>query len=266
VRAFACTLAGEVARLGVETICAESLHFHGLEHGYAHERYLVPLGTVARFLFGLCFCDHCLEAARRLGVDGGSVRRFVRAELERVLAGGAEEPVDEPTRDEVAALAGGDLGGYLETREQSVTSLVAEVAAAVAVAGATLELIDLSGAVKGYATGRPAGAPTPASAWQLGLDVDDVAAVCDGIEAIGYAADLERLRLDLEAYGEAAVSTILRPVAPDCDSPDNLRRKVELAREQGLGRVDFYHYGLIRLDALDWIRAAVTAPAHEQRA
>jgi hypothetical protein len=32
-----------------------------------------------------------------------------------------------------------------------------------------------------------------------------------------------------------------------------------LARELGLARVDFYHYGLMRLDALDRIGAALSA-------
>jgi hypothetical protein len=85
-----------------------------------------------------------------------------------------------------------------------------------------------------------------------------VARACDGIEAIGYAAEPARLRSDLAAYGESAVSVVLRPTTPDCDSPDNLREKVELARGVGLRRVDFYHYGFMRLDALDWIREALT--------
>ncbi|MCA1656862.1 MAG: hypothetical protein LC713_03985, partial [Actinobacteria bacterium] len=38
VRAFAVALAADVAGLGVATICSESLHYHPLEHGYAHER------------------------------------------------------------------------------------------------------------------------------------------------------------------------------------------------------------------------------------
>ena len=257
VRVFASALAADVARLGVATICAESLHFHGLVHGYAHERYFVPLGPLARFLFGLCFCGDCLAAARARDVDAERVRRFVRDELERVLAGGAEDPVEELSRDEVAALVKGELGGYLAARERIVTSLVEEVANEAHAAGVGFELIELSGAEKGYATGRPTGAPAPAMAWQLGVDLDGVAAACDGIEAIGYAAEADRLRLDLEAYGEAAASVILRPAAPDCESAENLREKIELARELGLGRIDFYHYGLMRLDALDRIRAAL---------
>jgi hypothetical protein len=258
VRAFARALAADVARLGVGSICSESLHYHALEHGYAHERYFVPLGPVARYLLGLCFCPHCLAAARRHGVDGTAVRSFARDEVERVFAGGAEEPVKELGREVLGALAGGELGGYVLAREETVASLVAEVAEAARACGASFEFIDLSGAVKGYATGRPVGAPAPSIAWQLGVDVGAVARACDGIEAIGYAAEPERVRSDLAAYGEAAVSVIFRPMPPDCDSPDNLRAKVELARELGLGRADFYHYGFMRLDALDWMRAAVT--------
>jgi hypothetical protein len=44
---------------------------------------------------------------------------------------------------------------------------------------------------------------------------------------------------------------------PDSDSASNLREKVRIARELGLRRVDFYHYGLMRLDALDLFREAL---------
>jgi hypothetical protein len=243
VRAFSRALAADLAGLGVATICSESLHYHSLEHGYAHERYFVPLSTRVRYLLGLCFCEHCLAAARAQGVDGDAVRREARAEIERAFEGEAED-AREIERD-----------AYAGVRQEVVTSLTAEVAEAAG--GTALEFIDLSGAVKGYATGRPTGAPAPSIAWQFGIDVAGVARACHGIQAIAYAADPERIRGDLDAYGDAVVSAIYRPTTPDCDSPDNLRAKVALARARELERVDFYHYGFMRLDALDWIRAAV---------
>jgi hypothetical protein len=252
VRAYARALAADVAALGVAAICAESLHYHPLEHGYAHERYFVPLGVRSRFLLGLCFCAHCMEAAGGVGVDGEAARRAVHEELDRVFAGSEDAIGDELQRSALA-----DLDGYLAMREHVVSSLVQEVADVARAGGAELEVLDSSGAMKGYATGRPTGGPAPTVAWQLGLDLDAVAGSCDGIEAIGYAADPERVRGDLEAYGDRAVSVVLRPAAPDCDSAENLRAKVALARARGLRRVDFYHYGLMRLDALDRIRAAL---------
>jgi hypothetical protein len=246
-RAYARALAADIAGLGVAGISSEALHYLSVEHGYAHERYFVPLGRRTRYLLGLCFCAHCLGAARAQGVDGEAVRRGTRTEIERVFAGGAEQPVGELDRAEFAEYAG--------VRERVVSSLVDEVTEA---SGETpFEFIELSGAIKGYADGRPTGAPAPTIAWQLGVEVAEVADACDGIAAMGYAADLERVRGDLDAYGDAAVSIIFRPSIPDCTSAEELRAKVGLALERGLRRVDFYHYGLMRLDALDWIRAAL---------
>jgi hypothetical protein len=227
-RAFACALAADIAGLGVRTISAESLHYDGLEHGYAHERYFIPLSPRARYLLGLCFCKDCLAAAGARGVDGEAVRAGVRDELERVFAG-----------NEPGALV--ELEPYERVRAEVVTSLVAEATDAARTGGARLEVI----------------AAPPERAWQVGLDVAAAAAVSDGIQAMGYAPEPERVRSQLESYADAAVSAVLRPMPPDCDSPENLRAKVEHARELGLSRVDFYHYGFMRLDALDWIRAAL---------
>ena len=57
------------------------------------------------------------------------------------------------------AFAGGELAGYLEARAATVVSLVTEAAQAAAAEKAGFAFIDLSGAVKGYATGRPHGGP-----------------------------------------------------------------------------------------------------------
>jgi hypothetical protein len=246
VREFAKALAADVAAQGVSTIVAESLHHHPLEHGFAHERYFVPLGERARFLLGLCFCRHCLAAAP----DGEAAKRVARDELERVFAGADEAPL-EPL--------GPELTAYVRARAETVTSLAAAVAAAARAGGARFDFMDLSGAVKGYATGRPEGEAAAEIAWRLGVDLAALAGACDGLEAIGYAADPARLRFDLEAYRALGgdLSVVLRPMPPDCDSAENLREKVSLARELGLRRVDFYHYGLMRLDALDLIGEAL---------
>ena len=264
VRAYVRALAGDIAHLGVTSILTESLHYHPLEHGYAHERYFIDLGPLSRYLLGLCFCDDCLVAAQRHGVDGEGVRAFARAELERIFEhAGTEEPREDVTLDELTQLAGGELAGYVAARATTVASLVAEAAEAAHAGGAALTFMDLSGAVKGYATGRPTGDAAPSIAWRLGVDVPAVARACGSIAAIGYAADPERLRLDLEAYAaEAAgadLAVALRPMAPDCDSVENLAAKLRVCRELGLARAHFYHYGFMRLETLDVVQAALAA-------
>ncbi len=263
VRMYARTLASDIARYDVSTILSESLHFHGLGHGYHHERYFEELGAVGVYLLGLCFCEHCLEAARRRGVDAGMVHRLVRDELERrfVGGGGSEDP-DALTREDLEPLGGDQILGYLDARTETVTSLLDEVTTAASGGGAGFAFLDLCGAEKGFATGHPEGDAAPALGWQMGIDHTAGADVCDIVSATGYAADPGRLNLDLDAY-EALVpdasrlGLVLRPMPPDCRSADNLAAKVALARERGLGRLDFYHYGFCRLDALDWIHQAL---------
>jgi hypothetical protein len=116
VRAYVTTLTADIARYRVHTIVAESLHYHPLEHGFHHERYLIELGAMARYLLGLCFCNHCRAEARRRDVDVELVQRTVREEVGRVFD---EEPKNVSSKvdfEEVARLAGGEMGHYLEAR------------------------------------------------------------------------------------------------------------------------------------------------------
>lgn len=264
VRAFACALAADLASRGVETILAESLGYGGFDHGFHHERAFIPLSPVARFLLGLCFCEHCLREIARTGVAVDRVRDFVRAELGNVLDGTATSlPDGDVDWTTIAALVDGELGRFLIARQAIVTALAAEVRAAVEAAGGSrFVVMDMAGAAKGYATGEPTGAPAPATSWREGIDPAAVAGAGHGLATIGYARDPARLRLDLDAYRalvppDRALSVALRPMRPDCDGPANLRAKIDILREGGVAWADFYHYGFMRLDALDWIKEAL---------
>src|SRR5207249_10266871 len=262
VREYVRGLSADIAAHGASTVVAESLHYHGLEYGFHHERYFIELGPLGRYLLGLCFCDHCLAAARRRGVQAERLRAEAGRELQRRFAAEPRPEPPELVREQVGGFAGGELAAYLEPRTETVASLVGEAADAAAGEGAAFAFIDLSGAVKGYATGRPTGDAAPTIAWQFGIDVGAVAAACGQVEAIGYAADPERLSLDLGAYGSSMgnsnrLSVILRPMAPDCDSAANLAAKLAIARDAGAVEVGFYHYGFMRLESLDLIRSAL---------
>ncbi len=263
VRAYVRALTADIASDGVATVVAESLHFHSLEHGFHHERYFIELGALGRYLLGLCFCDYCMAAAKGRGVSVESLRNEVRSELERRFQAQPKPEAPDLSREAIGAFAGGELGAYLDTRAETVASLVGEAARAAAEAGAGFAFIDLSGAVKGYATGRPQGDPTPSIAWQFGIDIRAIAEACGHVEAIGYAADPERLHLDLSAYRTIVgsgrkLSVIMRPMAPDCDSAENLAAKLAVAGQLGASEAAFYHYGFMRLESLDLIRSALT--------
>jgi hypothetical protein len=261
---FAAALTRDVARYQPSRILAESLHHHPLEHGYHHERYLLELDVKARFLLGLCFCQWCLRAADHHGVDGGGVHRFVRGYLDRVFAG--EEGPSQQSELEIsdlAEMAGGEMAGFLTARASSVTDLVQVVANAAD--NVPVSFVDPSGAAKGYADGQPVGGPAAGIAWLQGIDLVEISRLIE-LQAIGYAADPMRLDSDLAAYAEMVdgrgMSVVLRPMAPDCDSVVNLTTKIDLARARDIRRIDFYHYGLMQLRALDRLgRAYVAAQA-----
>lgn len=261
-REYINALCSDVARPEIATVLAESLHFHPLEHGFHHERCFVELGSVARYLLGLCFCEHCLDAGRRAGVDADALKRFSRAEIERCLSGDVENRVGELTRDEVDTLCRGEMAGYTQARIETVTSLAADACEAARDRGSRFCFIDLSGGIKGYATGQPSGEPTASIGWQFGIDVARIGNVCDQVEVAGYAADVDRLRTDLEAYAafrsrESSLAVALRPTRPDTQTAADLREKVQAVQALGFERIDFYHYGFLPLAALDWIQEAL---------
>ncbi|MFI8079794.1 hypothetical protein ACIF6L_03170 [Kitasatospora sp. NPDC086009] len=244
VREYAVTLVAELARYGVDAIRAESLHFHGLRHGYHHERYFEELGPVAEALLGICFCDHCRAAAVRAGVPADEVAATVRAELRRRLA-------DDTAAAEPAALdelADGALAAYVDASAATVTSLAAEVAEEARRHGMRLSFMDGGG---------------PGRGWLAGIDLPALAGVADQIETLGYARTPEAVREKIAAFALHGVrprdmAVILRPMASDCDGPANLAAKIATLRELGVPEVEFYHYGLMRLSSLDRIGTALT--------
>lgn len=266
VRDYAVALTADVAGRGVRSLRAESLHFHGFRHGAHHERVFVAIDPLAERLLDLCFCPSCEEAARAAGVDVAAVRRLAAAEAERALAGrpgtdgGAELALED-----VQALAGGELGRFLAVRARVVSDLAEAVTAAARIRGVPVVFIEHAGGLKGYADGRPRGAPAAACAWRLGVDLPALAGTVNAVEVLGYARGSRRLARELEAYRAAGIgprlALALRIMHPDCTGPRNLAAKVAVARRAGVAELDLYHYGLAPLDCLDWVRTALAGRA-----
>lgn len=258
VRTYVRALCADIARYDIAAILAESLHYHPLDHGYHHEREFLGLDPLSWFLLGLCFCEHCLSAGERYGVDGRRLQEAVAETLDRSFGSGRITEESPLSRESVASLFADDLGGYLQAREHTVASLIREAADATPV---PIVVIDPSGAWTGYETGSPEGDAAVEMAWMFGIDHQQLGSRRVGVEMIGYVADPARLELELTSYlatlsNGSDLGVAVRPMRPDCDSVENLRTKVHLLRASGVSRVDYYHYGLARLEALDLIRAA----------
>jgi hypothetical protein len=167
VRAYALALAQDLAGRGIASVLAESLHHHPLEHGAHHERYFVELGSVARLLFGLCFCPHCLDGARRHGADPDELRARACAEVESALSGSASQSSSELSYDEAAA-HGGQLGALpSRAARSSRRSPGAGRRPARAARGSAAGRLGRGQGLRDWTAG---GDPAPSIAWRLGVD------------------------------------------------------------------------------------------------
>jgi len=271
VRAYADALARSVARQGVDTVVAESLHFGYFRHGYHHDRCFAELGPVEDFLLGLCFCAHCRARGEAAGADAEEACAAAARVVSRVLDGDAPVP-GGLTLDGLDACAGEAVARYAGARAQTVTTLAGSIARGVAAEGAKLVFLDLAGALKGYADGHPAGGPACADAWQVGVDPAAIGAVVPGYAMLGYARDPARLASDVAAYRAALgndsgndsgngsgceLRVTLRPGLPDTPSAASLPEKLRAASPAAA--VDFYNYGMYPFPVLDRIGHALAA-------
>src|ERR1700730_7532263 len=122
VRAYVRTLNSDLARYPLDALLVESICYMPFDHGYHHERALVSISPLARFLLGLCFCPHCIAAATKAGVDGERLRAYVADQLDRHLAGTASDLDNAAlSRERVEQFGGGDMVGMLGARQSVVT-------------------------------------------------------------------------------------------------------------------------------------------------
>ncbi|GAA3829468.1 hypothetical protein GCM10022226_57920 [Sphaerisporangium flaviroseum] len=261
VRLYAVALARSVARHGVASVVAESLHFGGFAQGYQQERCFVPLGPMDEFLFALCFCSWCMRRAADLGVRAD----VAREECARIVGGvldGDPPAQGEVTRAALTAYAGPEVVAYARARSETVTSLVSEVSSAVAAEGSKLTFLDGTGHQKGYADGLPPAGLAAHDAWQFGVDLVALGDLVPSFGVLAYARDAARVADDVGAYrrsvgNDRELRVVLRPGLPDTDSEDRLAAKVRAVRAAGGDAVDFHAYGLVPYSVLNRIPGAL---------
>jgi hypothetical protein len=260
VKRFAESIVGEIASYPLGTVRLESLHYHCLPHGHHHERVLEQYGAAALFVLGLCFCPSCLERAESEGVDGRKVAASARASLQVLFEGRTgPRPLDA---EAVVALCGDEGAGYLVARTKTVTTLTARMVDVTGRAGRRLSMIDPTIPGLAFGTGRLTG-DLEVAPWQYGFDAGALREAGAMVEIPGYLRDLSALESTLASVGGSGdeaggdLATILRPGLPDSANAEQLAAKVSVAMAAGCTEVNFYNYGLYRLQALDLIGSAL---------
>ncbi len=244
VRAYLGALVKDVAAQGVSAIELEALQFQGYQHGEHHEREGIVLGTVPRFLLGLCFCDACFLRAKQTGLDLKPIRDFVRKTLDDVFAN-PDAAIDRyPT---IESLPSALFVPLLEWRINVIASLVLEVSEAA-----------------GHVPVRPMVALDPRARSIVGVDAERVAAITGGILTPGYVRDGEALRkplTQLQALIPGQEITVGFQVGmPESGGKTEFLDRLATARQMGITRFNFYNYGFIPLKNLEWIRDGLAHP------
>lgn len=220
-----------------DTIELERPTFPEKLHSHAHHKMGVELGPVGTFLYNLCFCESCRQAAKRDGVDVEAAVGVTAEGLGRILSDappGAAAPEDFVSESPA-------LAAFVDWRCRQVTSLVA----ALKQASACRVVVHRVGDRLMTAT-----------------DWREVAGACDGLLAHCPYSD-----------GEAGVDVLVRQVGcetgatrgvelgfnactPPCPSAETFVSTVAAAARLGVRSIDVYNYGLLPLERMEWVRRA----------
>ena len=252
VREFAVALCRDVTdNYAVAGLSLETPGFLPFAHGYHHEFALVKTNPWLENALGLCFCDHCREGASRAGMDLDALQARVAAGIDSMLEPGIDLPADMASAFWLADVAGdAELAAFLRWRCDVVTSLVAEIRAAVR-ADAEIAVI-------------PSVARPTAGAFYEGTDLAGLAAAGIVIEACVYEPDAGRAAADIwdirrRIGPDALLRGILRPAFPDLASRGALESAAAALRGAGAAGIGFYNYGHLRRESLALIPHAVAA-------
>ena len=116
-------LAASLASYPIDTVDFEAFQFIPFRHYAFVEKEGIQVTPFAQLLLSLCFCEACLAASKRHGVNGAAVADSVKTWLLRYFAGRQREPAN--IRTQIASVAG--LTDYLEMRFAVLESCLREV-------------------------------------------------------------------------------------------------------------------------------------------
>ncbi|MDP9136732.1 MAG: hypothetical protein M3N38_00920 [Pseudomonadota bacterium] len=249
-RAYAIGLARELtSSYPVSGLSLETPGHLPYAHGFHHEFALDAPNRWLDSHLGLCFCEHCINGASQAGIDAGRLKAKVAEDVGSYLASDIAFPADMAEAFWLAdTRSNGDLKTFLDWRCTVVTSLVAEIRAAVP-AGLNVAVI-------------PSVARPTAGAWYEGSDLAALAGAAGIIEACFYEPGAARVKAELfdvkrRLAGRGKLRAILRPAWPDFSDRGEFLAGVAALAEGGIDGIAFYNWGHLRLANIAWIGEAL---------
>ncbi|UCD27838.1 MAG: hypothetical protein JSV03_12130, partial [Planctomycetota bacterium] len=220
-----------------ETIELERPSFQERPHSHAHHKVGPELGEVGHWLFNLCFCESCRQAAKDDGIEVEAAAEAASSTLERIYYHG--EPLAESTAEIIDQVPA--LGEYTDWRCAKVTSLVemvrqsCECRIVIHRAGERLVAAADFKAIGPHCHATLTNCPYP---------YDDKAIELTISEALEDTGNIGHVELGFSAC------------LPMCPDSATLVRSLSHAARLGVPSVNIYNYGMIPLPRMEWIRQA----------
>jgi hypothetical protein len=249
-RAYAVGLARDVTEsYPVSGLSLETPGFLPYAHGFHHEFALNMPNRWLDNALGLCFCGHCLKGAAEAGIDAKRLKARLAEDIAAYLASDLDLPPDMAEAFWFAdTRSDGDLKSFLDWRSTVVTSLVADIRAAVRKDAAVAVI--------------PSVARPTAGAWYEGSDLSALMNAAGIIEACFYEPGAARVKADLfdikrRLHNRGTLRGILRPAYPDFTQREEFLAAVASLLANGVNEIAFYNWGHLRSANLAWIGEAM---------
>ena len=252
VREYAIALCKDLTdNYDVSGLSVETPGFLPFQHGFHHEFAQVQQNPWLNTLFGLCFCEHCMQAAQREDIDAETLQNQVISWIDGYL-NSTVNVSEEMSMSWLMAdlLADPDLSDFLCLRCDQVTSLVKDI---------KQELRDDCTLAVIPTVQRPT-----SSTWLEGSDLAALSQVADVLEIPCYEPSPERIASDIwdvfrRLENGSELRVILRPGPPDMHSAEQVVASVSALKEHGISDIAFYNYGMLRSMNLKWLQQALAA-------
>ena len=252
-RRFAQSLVGELARSQIfGAVQLESVGYLGYRHFHHHEAEYVGHGPLEELFLSLCFCDACMDGARREGISILELRETISRELERRWRDDVWSAGVEAVREALAT--NDDLQALISYRQATVASLVASLAEQCRREGTELHC---------FSAIFP---PTlEHSTWIEGTDFAAWSEIVDRLIVFGYTAggpgaakvDEGWTRAELEYvrryFDPSRVNVVLNLAPQYLATLDDAKRRFGTISEMGFNDLSITNYGMLSETRLDWV-------------
>jgi len=249
VRSYAVGLVKSLAaRSDLATIELESLGYMGIDHTGHHSKAGIDLDELHRYLLSVCFCPHCAARMTANGVNVRSACDGIVREMRGYFGGRFTESRDDPLGALSEILGAENAEGLVAARNETVLTLMEELFWLIQKPQSLSVMVSASP----LTTGAMAGVTiSEARQWTDRLLVQAFRSKPTEIHDVISDVAVRR--------GSTPVFAGLQAIVPFVRSAGDLTTSALAAREAGADGLQFYHYGLMPLANLEWVKQALAA-------